>query len=91
MNKHFDLLGKPAKDKVTGFQGVITSLSFDLYGCIQAVITPPRGKDGEVLDGHWFDVSRIKITKNNAVMDIPDFNQGYIADGRKGASEKPLP
>lgn len=32
--KHIDLLGLKAEDKVTGFKGVITTLSFDLYGCV---------------------------------------------------------
>lgn len=34
------VLGLPVRDKVTGFDGVITSVSFDLYGCIQVVKTP---------------------------------------------------
>ena len=34
------LLGLKVKDKVTGFTGIITSVSFDLYGCIQVIITP---------------------------------------------------
>ena len=89
--KHFALLGKPAKDKVTGFSGIITSISFDLYGCIQAVITPPTDKEGMPKDGHWFDVTRVDITKNKAVMQPPDYEAGYIAEGRKGAALKPLP
>lgn len=89
--KHFELLGKPAKDKVTGFSGVITSVCFDLYGCIQAVITPSTNKTGEIQDGNWFDVARIEVTKNKSVMPVPDFIEGYIAEGKKGASIKLLP
>ena len=89
--QHFELLGKQAKDKVTGFSGVITSISFDLYGCIQAVITPATNKEGSVQDGNWFDVSRIEIKNNKPVMPLPDFVAGYIAEGKKGAAPKPLP
>ncbi len=89
--KHFEMLGKPGKDRVTGFSGIITSLSFDLYGCIQAVITPQADKKEGVKDGHWFDVTRIEVTGNKPVIPLPDFCQGYIAAGLKGAAEKPLP
>lgn len=91
INKHFELLGKPAKDVITGFVGVISSLSFDLYGCIQVAISPPIDKDGEIPSGQWFDVTRVKVTKNKTVMDLPDYVAGYIAQGRKGAADKPAP
>jgi len=84
MKQHFDLLGKPAKDLVTGFSGVVTSLSFDLYGCIQVVITPESDKKEGIKDGHWFDVARIKVTKDSPVMNVPDFEKGYVAKVRKG-------
>ena len=40
IKKHLDLLGHKVKDKVSGFQGVVISMSFDLYGCIQADVRP---------------------------------------------------
>ena len=84
MNKHFNLLGLRVKDRVTGTKGVVTSLSFDLYGCIQAVVQP---KDKE---GMWFDVSRLKVSSNKPVMNLPNFEEGYIAEGRKGPADKPI-
>ena len=89
--KHFELLGKKGKDAVTGFSGVITSLSFDLYGCIQVVITPPADKKDGVKNGQWFDVTRVEITNHTLVIPLPDFAEGYIAMGKKGAAVKPLP
>ncbi|MTI12140.1 hypothetical protein [Sansalvadorimonas verongulae] len=91
VTNHIELLGLKAEDSVTGFKGVITSVSFDLYGCVQAVITPPVNKDGEVQSGNWFDVSRIKINGKKPVMQRPDFIAGYIAEGKKGCADKPLP
>lgn len=91
MNKHFEHLGFKGKDRVTGFKGVIASVSFDLYGCVQYVITPPLDKDGTLPDGRYFDVTRVEITSKKAVMDVPDFEQGYVAEGKKGAAEKPVP
>lgn len=88
VNEHIDLLGLEVSDAVTGFSGVVTTLSFDLFGCIQAVVTP-KAKDGEVKGGNWFDVNRLEITNNTPVMELPDFSKGYVAEGRKGPAEKP--
>ena len=89
--QHFNLLGHKAKDKVTGYNGVVTSLSFDLYGCVQAVLTPLVDKDKDLESGRWFDVTRLKVTGKKPVMPVPDFSKGYISEGKKGAAEKPLP
>ena len=85
------MLGKPAKDKVTGFTGVISSVSFDLYGCVQAVVTPPIDKDGKTQSGSWFDVTRLELLGDTPVMSPPDFSKGYVAVGKKGADAKTLP
>lgn len=90
MEKHIELLGKKAKDVVTDFEGVVSSISFDLYGCIQAVITPPVDEKGEKHPGHWFDVTRVKVLDEIPIMPLPDFSRGYIADGKRGCAEKPI-
>lgn len=89
IQQHIDKLGRKAKDKVTGFKGVVSSVSFDLYGCIQAVVTPPATKDGKCEDGRWFDIQRLEIEDSKRVMEVPDYDNGYIAEGRKGPCEKP--
>ena len=82
-------MGYKAKDKVTGANGVITSISFDLFGCIQVVVTPPLGKDGKLAESIWFDIGRLEITSKKPVMDVPDFVNGPVSEGKKGAAEKP--
>lgn len=90
MEEHLDILGHRASDKVTGFKGVITTISFDLYGCIQAIITPTDvGKDTS--DSKWFDITRLNIESSVPVMQQPNFKEGYISTGKKGASNKPIP
>jgi hypothetical protein len=56
-------LGKEAKDKVTGFEGIIIGKITYLYGCNQYGISP-KAKDGKVLDTNWFDEGRIEIIGN---------------------------
>lgn len=82
---HLALLGLKVKDKVTGQKGVVTSISYDLYGCIQAVVTDTKG------EGKWFDVTRLIFKSLTPVMDAPDFSKGYIAEGKKGGCDKPIP
>lgn len=88
--RYLDLLGLAVEDCVTGYKGVVTSVTFDLYGCIQAIVSPPMDKDGKVADGHWLDVHRLKVTNPNPVMDRPQFDveEDYTSHS-KGPADKP--
>lgn len=88
---HLGMLGKKAKDRVTGVEGVITSLCFDLFGCIQGCLDRGMDKDGKPFDQRWYDVSRLEITDKKPVMKQPDFISGPFASGDKGPAEKPSP
>ena len=89
LNEKIELLGMKAKDKVTGFEGVITSICFDLYGCIQALVHPGNDKDGNLRDQKWFDIGRLKITGKLPVMKRPDFQSILSPQRGKGPAEKP--
>jgi len=39
LEKHIEFLGKTVVDKVTNFKGAVTSICFDLYGCVQVILT----------------------------------------------------
>lgn len=90
IQKHLELLGMPCKDKVTGMKGIITSIGFDLYGCVQAIVHPGLSKEGELKETLWFDIGRLEIIGKEPVMDRPNFDYGHIAEGKKGPSEKPI-
>jgi hypothetical protein len=53
-------LGLEGKDKVTGFQGVITSRAQYLTGCDQYNLVP-KAQDGNLEPAQWFDEGRIVI------------------------------
>ncbi len=89
VNKHINLLGLRVADKVTGFNGVVASVSFDLYGCVQALVHPGADKNGNLMEQIWFDVSRLEIKSGEPVMQRPDFEVGPVAEGKQGAAEKP--
>jgi hypothetical protein len=89
IKKHLELLGLKVEDKVTGYRGVVASISFDLYGCVQAIVNPGLGKDKKLADSNYFDVNRLKVLSPKPVMDRPNFDFGPQAEGKQGAAEKP--
>ena len=54
-------LGKLARDKVTGFEGVVTGHGEHLYGCDTYGLTPKVDKGGKLGEIQWFDEGRIEI------------------------------
>lgn len=54
-------LGKEAKDKITGFKGIIIGRTEYLYGCNVYGVAPKSMKDGQKQETEWFDEGRIKI------------------------------
>lgn len=53
-------LGLKGRDKITGFEGIITGKVQYLYGCNQYCLVPPA-VNGEIKNGEWFDEGRIEI------------------------------
>jgi len=88
IKKYLKFLGYRAKDKVTGFVGVVDSVCFDLYGCIQVSLKPPMNNQGEVRSGYWFDINRIQLLSKKSVIEVPNFEEGYQAEGKQGAADK---
>jgi hypothetical protein len=90
------LLGLKVADKVTGFTGVVDSICYDLYGCIQATVKPPCNEKGEYLDAKWFDVARLQVLSPTPVMEVPGARFAVARDGQipqvtntHGAADKP--
>ncbi len=59
--------GDEVKEVITGFSGVVAGIASYLTGCDQALVIPKAAKDGTYKEGHWFDVTRLKVTKENVV------------------------
>lgn len=86
-----DLLGLRATDKVTGFSGTVTSVGFDLFGCVQVIISPPVDKEGKIPEGRWFDTNRLQLGER--VMPVPNFAQRTtpVLEHDQGPAEKSAP
>lgn len=62
-------LGDLASEKVSGFKGVVTSLSYEMDGTIFVGLTPQGVKDdGEVHDSQEWDIERISLVESGSVI-----------------------
>lgn len=59
--ERYENLGKEAKDKITGFRGIITGYCQHVTGCDTIGIVAQELKDGKTIDAHWFDINRVEI------------------------------
>lgn len=77
--KHFEILGLKVRDRISGYEGIAESVSYDLYGCIQIALRPQLSKNaepGDYPDGRWFDYARLEIIDARPVLAPPDFATG---------------
>jgi len=87
IKENLNMLGLSVVDKVTGFKGIVSSMSFDLYGCVQGLVTPSMKEDGKCPDNLWLDVDRLRIVCREPVMKRPDFE---LSSAPKGPAMKPV-
>jgi cyanophycinase-like exopeptidase len=76
-------LGKAGRDKVTGFEGIITARAQYLTGCDQYNLVPPV-KDGKLDNAQWFDEGRIEIVGIG-------ISAGDVAGPRPGGPQREAP
>ena len=55
-------LGQEAKDRITGFTGVLIGRIEYLNGCVQYLVQPKKLINGKVVDSVWVDVQRLDPT-----------------------------
>ena len=89
VDKHLEWLGLDVKDKVSDFRGIVQSVCFDLFGCIQADVRPKGlDKEGKIQTGWWLDINRLIIVNPKPVMDRPNYKYGDVSEGKQGAADK---
>ena len=71
-------LGLEAKDKISGFVGIITARVDYLTGCNRYCLNPREIREGKIVDSQYFDEDQIEITGQGL---CPDEVQGE----KKGA------
>lgn len=89
VDRSLGLLGLRGRDRVTGYEGVVSSVCFDLYGCVQLILTGKTGWDGKLQDCGIFDIKRVEILSTTPVMKPPDFATANLEPFSQGPAEKP--
>jgi hypothetical protein len=75
-------LGITARDRITGFQGVVTGYCQYISGCEQALLIPTVGPDGALRGGEWFDIQRLERVGDDIVV---------LDNGSTPGPDKPAP
>jgi hypothetical protein len=79
-------LGKKAKDKITGFEGIIIGYCHYLFGCNTYGISPQILKDGKKIETEWFDEGRIEIIGAGITVDEVKSKSGTGAEYHENPS-----
>lgn len=56
-------LGSKVKDKLSGFTGVVMTVTEHLHGCRQYVVEPQETKDGKLLEQYYFQELRLELVE----------------------------
>ena len=73
-------LGDLARDRVTGFTGVVECISGWLNSCRRITIRPTTLKDGVPLDNHTFDGPQVEVVEKG-YFDKPVIKKGEKTGG----------
>lgn len=61
-------LGDKAKDRVSGFAGIVTAVYRYLNGCRRVQIDPDYlDKDGKTIDGKVFDIEQLELVSAGVI------------------------
>jgi len=64
-------LGQVARDRISGYQGVLIARTNWLTGCVRYGIQIQKTKeDGSVLDAHWFDEAQLELVPDAQTFDV---------------------
>lgn len=59
-------LGDVARDRISGFRGVVTARTEWLYGCIRVALAPTLLKEsGELREAEWFDENQVDVVERS--------------------------
>jgi hypothetical protein len=59
-------LGDRAKDKISGFSGIVVARTEWLNGCVRITLQPEYLKEGKIIENQSFDIEQIEVTQPEA-------------------------
>lgn len=85
------MLGKKARDKVSGLEGIVTSMTTYINGCVRVVLQPPVDKDGKHVDSIAFDQEQIEVIGEGVKPKIAHGEPSYSGGDRPGVADRSIP
>lgn len=80
-------LGMTAKDKITGFQGILVAKTEWLTGCIRWGVEPTSLKDSKPISVEWFDSDRIEVIDKKNYLEISKKTKSPIGIATPGGPQ----
>ena len=82
-------LGDRAKDKITGFEGIVIGKTRWLYGCDRITIQPEDTKDGKPIDAATFDEPQVEVVRRGVIKTAEALAEQPA--GRRNGGPRPEP
>ena len=85
-------LGDIAKDKISGFTGVVVARIDYITGCVQFRLQPQSLHEGKPVDAFWFDEMCLQLCPEAAQVElaIPELAGAFPPGGPVVAMPKPV-
>lgn len=90
MNDFLNDLGYQGEDCITGFKGIVSSVCFDVYGCVQYCLVSKVDKNGEH-KSMWCDAKRVTTNKKKRVMTPPLYEKETPFSVQGPNDSRPVP
>jgi hypothetical protein len=63
-------LGDRVRDRISGFEGIVTGKHEYLYGCRRVTVSPTELKEGKRIESDWLDEDQVDLVES-AVIPAP--------------------
>jgi hypothetical protein len=67
MTNRLPALGDLVRDRVTHFEGIVTSHAQHLTGCDRLWVEPKVDAEGRIREGRWVDIDMLEIIQPTAI------------------------
>lgn len=73
--------GSEVRDRITGFNGLVTGRCQYITGCNQYLVQPSTNEKGEFVEARWFDENRLVIDSWMRKTELADLIGASADDG----------
>ncbi len=71
-------LGNEVTDRVTGIEGVVTTITYQMYNCPRVAINPTRENDAYSNDREWFDLPRVEKVDDGVAGEFDELSESDV-------------